>query len=296
MDLEAEQELRRQVATLVSQRADSNGGFLTRPELDSFPMPDGTNRRLIDNSRGIWNPRDLAATLAVVSSGDGPYNDTEVEGGLFRYDYRAGSDEGDNTKLRRAYELQLPIIFLRKVASGVFMPVAPTYVVGDDRARRQFLLTFDETLRLLNDPLQPSEIERRYAERVVHQRLHQAEFRVRVLRAYGTSCAVCRLRHVELLDAAHIVADGEPLGQPVIPNGLAMCKIHHAAYDNDLLGISPDLTIAVNAELLHETDGPMLRHGLQAMDGQVLHVPSRRADRPDRQRLGVRYQQFLNTA
>lgn len=42
-----------------------------------------------------------------MSSGTGPYSDREVDSSLFRYDYRAGSTAGDNTKLRRACELGL---------------------------------------------------------------------------------------------------------------------------------------------------------------------------------------------
>jgi hypothetical protein len=55
-------------------------GVVTREQLSAFPVGD-TTRRLIDQSRGIWNPRDLAASLAVVSSPNGPYADVEVEGG-----------------------------------------------------------------------------------------------------------------------------------------------------------------------------------------------------------------------
>ena len=40
-----------------------------------------------------------------------------------------------------------------------------------------------------------------------------------------------RLRHDELPEAAHILPDGHPLGEPVIPNGLALGTLHHAAFD-----------------------------------------------------------------
>lgn len=43
---------------------------------------------------------------------------------------------------------------------------------------------------------------------------------------------------MRLLDAAHIVSDGhETLGQPIVPNGLPLSKIHHAAFDAHLLGV-----------------------------------------------------------
>ena len=99
----------------------------------------------MDTSKGIWNPRDLVATLSIVSSPDGPYADREVEGGLFHYDYRAGSTEGDNAKLRRAGELALPLILFRKIPGPAYVPVFPLYVVRDDLPRRQFVIAVDES-------------------------------------------------------------------------------------------------------------------------------------------------------
>ncbi len=276
---------------LEAATAVSADGSLTRGVLDSFDV-DGQPHRLIDRNRGIWNPRRLQATLSIVSSPDGPYTDEALDGGLFRYDYRSGSDEGDNTKLRRAHELDLPIILLRKIAPNAYVPVFPVYVVADDRKHRQFYIALDESLRFLRDPVHPTADERRYSERVARRRLHQPAFRAKVLRAYEVRCAVCSLRHGNLLDAAHIIVDTEELGTPVIPNGLSLCKIHHAAYDGNLLGISPDCDIRIAHELLKEIDGPMLRHGLQEMNGRKLILPSRRADHPDRDRLAQRYQHF----
>jgi putative restriction endonuclease len=279
---------------LLADRAAHNGGFLTRRELSAFDV-DGEPLRLIDQSRGIWNPKWMDATLSIVSSADGPYQDEELNGGLFRYDYRAGSIEGDNRKLRLTQELRVPVILLRKIESGVYVPVFPVYVVADDKVNRRFLLALDESVRFLRDPLHPTEDERRYAERVVKTRLHQPEFRGRVIRAYATSCTVCRLHHAELLDAAHIAPDGHELGQPVVSNGLSLCKIHHSAYDNDLLGISPDYVVKIDKDLLAERDGPMLKHGLQEMHGRTLTLPLRELEWPDPQRLAIRYERFAST-
>jgi len=40
-------------------------------------------------------------------------------------------------------------------------------------------------------------------------------------------------------------------GEPVVPNGLALCKLHHAAFDGHLLGINPDLVVHVARAILH---------------------------------------------
>jgi len=287
--------LRNSIITSVMTRASRNGGFVTRADLSWVSLPSGEGRRVIDAARGIWNPRDMDATLSVVSSPTGPYADREVEGGLFHYSYREGSINGDNAKLRRAFELGLPIILLRKVRDGVYVPYAPVYVVEDLVDQREFLLALDESVRFLGLG-RPDAPERRYAERVVKQRLHQADFRGRVIAAYETRCAICRLRHGELLDAAHIIPDHDEAGLPAVSNGLALCKIHHAAFDMNMLGISPDYVVKVDAKLLEEVDGPMLLHGLQEMHGTSLTVPNRRQDRPDKDRLERRFTDFLNRA
>src|SRR5512144_2289313 len=104
---------------------------------------------------------------------------------------------------------------------------------------------------------------------------------------------MCRLRHAELLDAAHILPDGHPRGLPVVPNGLSLCKIHHAAFDRNILGVRPDYVIEIRSDVLAEVDGPMLRHGLQDLHRANLAVPPRRTqDQPDPARLEERYERF----
>ena len=294
MDSAGELELRRLIMESLTQAA-AETGTLTRAQLSAIDV-NGTPRRLIDQSKGIWNPREMLGTLSVLSSPQGPYDDQALDGSLFRYDYRAGSTAGDNTKLRRAYELQLPIILLRKIDDGIFVPVYPVYVVADNMAERQFLLALDESVRFLNDPLHPTEPERKYISRVTKQRLHQPEFRGRILRAYETQCAVCALKHGRLLDAAHIIGDTEDRGEPIVTNGMALCKLHHAAYDADLLGVSPDYVVHINADLLHEHDGPMLKHGLQEMNKRPLTLPVRRQERPDQERLATRFARFTTAS
>src|SRR3954447_2945744 len=267
----------------VAERAEQAGGVVTRAELEAFTYA-GEQLRLIDYSRGIRNPRQLAATLSILSQPNGPYDDVETEDGLLRYAYRAGDPNGgDNRKLRRAAELGVPLILLRGIAPGVFVPVFPVYVVGDNPTDRYVEIAVDESLRFLAGA-SATEDSRAYAERLTKLRLHQPVFRARVLAAYERTCAVCRLKHVDLLDAAHILSDAEG-GQPVIPNGLALCKIHHAAYDRNILGIRPDYTVAIRPDVLQEVDGPMLRHGLQELDGAPRQLPPNSTNHPDRARL-----------
>jgi len=113
-----------------------------------------------------------------------------------------------------------------------------------------------------------------------------------VLRAYRATCSICRLKHYELLEAAHILPDGHPLGLPIVPNGLALCKLHHAAFDRYIIGIRSDLRVEVRPDVLEEPDGPMLKHGLREFHGASIVVPSRREERPNADFLAERYELF----
>lgn len=135
-------------------------------------------------------------------------------------------------------------------------------------------------------------VERRYAIRAVKQRLHQATFREAVVSAYGGRCALSGLPETMLLDAAHIIADkNEKLGQPVIPNGIPLSKIHHAAFDAHLIGIDPQFNLHVAPRLLGQKDGPLLE-ALKQLDGKTIHMPRRQKDYPDRERLAMRFADF----
>jgi putative restriction endonuclease len=290
----SEEYLRRElIAAALLRRADETGGFVSRGELSEFALPDGTVERLVDGGGGgIWNPRGYQATLTIVTSPDGPYPDREIDGGLLQYSYQKGPEGGKNLKLRAAMELSLPLIRLNKIGKNAYSPIYPVFVVGDNPITREFTLTVDEVLRSVPLGHQLSPIEKAYAARIIQQRVHQPAFRARIMLAYDGQCTVCNLKHPELLDAAHIIEDGAPGGDPVVSNGLSLCKIHHAAYDRQLMGIDPDYVVHVNTDLLLEVDGPMLRHGLQEMHGRALTTPTRRRDRPDPERLDQRFSQF----
>ena len=292
MRSEAEQRaIREDIFRWLDEKLGSGTYELSRDELENYAYA-GERIPLLDAARGIRNPRDFDATLTIMTSSKVHGYDDEIRpDGLVRYSYQS-KQGGDNIKLRRAHEQGEPLVYLHGVRAGFFVAYYPVYIVHDDPIARNVHLALDETFRFFGDPLNMTGDERRYAERVVKERLHQPMFRARVLRAYRSTCAVCSLKHAELLDAAHIIGDGDIGGLAHISNGLALCKIHHAAYDRNLLGISPDFEVRIDSRLLDEVDGPMLRHGLQDMHGRPLVLPRRRADWPSKEGLEQRFQAF----
>lgn len=135
-------------------------------------------------------------------------------------------------------------------------------------------------------------LRRKYVTIQTQHRVHHQAFRERVIRAYHETCAVCRLHHRELLDAAHILPDRDPRGEPEVPNGLALCKLHHAAFDHHFLGVRPDYVIELRRDIIDEEDGPMLRYGLQGFHRQSLILPRPQEVRPKQEFLEARYAEF----
>ena len=288
----AEQEqLRADLFAACLSFVEKRGGFASRDELVDFELR-GRRIGLIDRNRGIRNPRELDETLSIVKAADGPYSDEVDENGLLLYDFAPGPlGQGDNRKMLAALERRTPIILFEKPLPNVYIPVLPVYVTAVDEERRKFeISTLGDTIPLAT----PADhwITRNYRAVVVQQRVHQPVFRATVLVAYQRTCAICRLKHPELLDAAHIIPDRAPEGVAAVTNGMALCKIHHSAYDQFMIGVDPDYRVHVNRDLLAEIDGPMLKHGIQEMHGTTLTVPSVRSNRPSRDALASRFEQF----
>jgi putative restriction endonuclease len=256
---------------------------------------------------GIFKPKVLRLPISITTKPvrpgqEAPYDDALGNDGLLVYRYR-GRDPAhpNNVGLRTAMTLGVPLVYLFGLVPTEYLPVWPVFVVADDPQSLSFSVAVEPKLAgavaawdstTVAEGLVGATPERRYATRSLSVRLHQQGFRARVLLAYRRQCALCRLRHPELLDAAHILSDGHPLGAPVVPNGLSLCKLHHSAFDSHIIGVRPDLVAEIRRDVLDEKDGPMLLHGLQEFHGAHLAVPSAPALRPKTEFLEERYAVF----
>jgi putative restriction endonuclease len=257
---------------------------------------------------GIFKPQILPRIpLSITTAPSGPYDDGFGPDALLAYRYR-GTDptHRDNVGLREAMRRQTPLIYFHGIVTGRYLVTWPVFVVGDDPAALTFSVAVDEARRADRAALDAYERpgaaladaapRRIYITTEVRQRLHQRAFRERVLQAYRDSCALCRLRHRELLEAAHIIPDSEPGGEPAVTNGIALCALHHAAFDKLLIGIRPDYVVAVRAVILEEIDGPMLQHGLKGLQDQRIELPHDVRLRPDPELLARRWERFKAVA
>jgi len=251
--------------------------------------------------QGIFKPKMLDLPLSITTAPHGPYDDGLDDQGFLLYKYR-GTDVNhrDNVGLRKAMREKAPLVYLRGIVPGRYLVTWPVFIVGDDKDALAFKVALDEAqIRQPSDDAetkQVKEIRRAYATSQIRIRLHQRSFREKVLEAYQTQCALCRLRHAELLDAAHIIPDSHPQGDPKISNGISLCKFHHAAYDSLILAINPDYVVLIRKDVLLEKDGPMLQHGLKELHETKIILPKHKMEWPDRDLLDMRYQQFNRAA
>jgi putative restriction endonuclease len=236
-----------------------------------------------------------AAALSINTSFKSPYDDEETELG-FLYAYRSGSiDQPDNRALRAAHTLGVPIVYFVGVREGWYRPEYPYFVYEDRPLERRVLVAPADVIpgrSLERAEAISDELQRRYVVRTTRARLHQRRFRGLVLREYRDRCTICRLHEVRLLDAAHILGDATEHGEATVANGLSFCAIHHRAFDQHLIGVSPDYEVRVSRRLLEDDDGPMLDL-LKGFHARPVELPPRVAARPDRDRMAVRYEAFL---
>lgn len=275
---------------------------LTSDHLRQGFLFNGQRLPLVNPQRGIFKPRQMRYLLSIRTvyprSGARVWYDDQrqvhrqIYEGDQTVDYAfmgEDPDAADNRWLREAYEDRVPIVYFLGTSPGRYQSIIPTFIAGWDRETKTARVAFGASGHVAESGDAP---ERRYALQTVKRRLHQASFRDAVITAYRGRCALSGMPEPLLLDAAHIMNDAhEQLGQPVVPNGIPLSKIHHAAFDSHLIGIDPDYRVHVSDRLRSQNDGPMLE-ALEAVHLTKIHLPNRERDHPDRSRLAERCELF----
>lgn len=223
-DLVARDAVIRQAAFDHVRAMQSRDVVLTREDIARGFMFEGQRWPLVNPQRGIFKPRGMPFLLSIQTV-------LPRKGGRIWYDDQrrvhqqifAGEDEldsafkgndpsaADNVWLREAAERQIPIIYFLGASPGRYQAIIPTFVVDCDARRLTARIVFGELAGVSATATAPDTAERRYALRLVKQRLHQASFRDSVLAANDHRCAISNQPDDHLLDAAHIMADAHEL-------------------------------------------------------------------------------------
>ena len=108
------------------------------------------------------------------------------------------------------------------------------------------------------------------------RRRRDSTFSRAVMDAYDSRCAVCefavRVEDIPVaLDAAHIKWHRAG-GPPEIPNGLALCALHHRLFDYGVFTVLGNLEIRV----IRNASGHGFPESLGRFDGKLMQTPARR--------------------
>ncbi len=134
----------------------------------------------------------------------------------------------------------------------------------------------------------PQGVER---EVIIRQRVNQSFFRSVVMSSYGFRCCISGVGTPELLEACHIVGWAHDLSNRTNPqNGLCLNSFFHKSYDKHLLSITPDFTIIVSEELLHNTMELSFNNYLKGLNGKNIMLPDRFP--PKKEFLEIHFNEF----
>ena len=128
----------------------------------------------------------------------------------------------------------------------------------------------------------------------VTRRINQDFFRRTVLSSYNNCCCITGINNKSLVEASHIVGWTKDEANRTNPqNGLCLNVLFHKAYDENLIGISPDYEIFVSDEFFaarQENVDVSTKEYINSINHRKLIMPKRFL--PDRDLLAMHFNIF----
>jgi putative restriction endonuclease len=114
------------------------------------------------------------------------------------------------------------------------------FIGNDERLLNDLSKVDDAAIALI------SSYDRKHIISTITKKYRATDFRRRVLAAYEHRCAVCGVQ-LQLIDAAHIIPVVAATSTDETKNGVALCKIHHFAFDKNLISFDTSFKIEVSS-------------------------------------------------
>jgi putative restriction endonuclease len=211
----------------------------------------------------------------------------------------AAGHEGIGTQLKPASEGREVVVTIRPDFLLWYVQEGQLLHDADQDAGEVATLanaTPEEETGLIESSTSPEELTRRVQLVEIMRAFRDARFRPLVLQAYSNRCAVCGTA-LKLVDAAHIIPVSDPRGDDDVTNGLALCRLHHAAYDTGLIGVRGDYGIVLNTSAANRLRQVGLDGGLPefwAALPTIIRIPNAAEVRPSpaKLRIGLEVRQF----
>lgn len=124
-------------------------------------------------------------------------------------------------------------------------------------------------------------VERRRLLHTISRVSRSANFREKVLNAYGHRCAITRMQ-LRLVEAAHILPVAASGSTDQIKNGLALSPTYHRAFDNGLIFVDTEHVMRINPTKSAQLRKLNLTAGLPDFKAHLgkIHLPADRTQWP----------------
>jgi putative restriction endonuclease len=126
---------------------------------------------------------------------------------------------------------------------------------------------------------------RREVVRSIHTKLRESNFRKRVLVAYENRCAFCGVQ-LGLVEAAHVLPVSYESSTDETSNGIALCVLHHKAFDSSFITFDTDYKITHNKHKAEHFRQNKLDGGMERFLADIrthISLPPSIKDRPNRE-------------
>ncbi len=161
---------------------------------------------------------------------------------------------------------------------------------GESEYDLSVLETVAENPYAVNDEeIESTNWTRQIVIQTVKKRLRDSSFQDRVLTAYNYRCAMCGVQ-LNLVQAAHIVPVSHEDGTDDTSNGMALCALHHYAYDRGLVFVDEDYSIELNQSKVNKLRAISRDKGLEEFTKvlrALILLPPATSDRPHRDYLSI---------
>ena len=121
---------------------------------------------------------------------------------------------------------------------------------------------------------------RRMIVQMLKRKYRERDFAARVLSAYRQRCAVCGVQ-LKLVEAAHILPVAADGSTDDTTNGLALCALHHRAFDTNLFSFNESYEVQVSNRRIEELRAADLLLGMSNFQKALLPALALPADRRD---------------
>ena len=311
LDLVTDHEIRAAAFALVRRLQDENGG-LSRDDLYNGVQWRGRRIRLDGHVQGIWKPKEMDGLLSIKTAWPrqrtgrpDTYPDQRQalrehfeHRDVLEYSFMQNNpNHRHNQLLHDAWRRRIPIIYLIASYPAFYQAFFPAFIVDWDSVTLKTRVAFG-----FESPPE-TENERRIGIAIARRQYDHAAFRENVLSAYRETCAVSGVMGRSHVGVAELAPSYGPAADAAATAsaGVALSKLHRAAFEADLLGIDADgrLHVAHRADLYRS--GTTSRRqpestvitALREINGARIQLPENPSHRPDRELLDLRYQQFL---